>query len=148
SCTSTALVDSFIHEPKLIRSGKIQVTHDCPYCGSSDGMGILGAQSPTLLSATISTMFASPHNDDPKLLAFSDSVQDAAHRAGFFEARSFGAVFRTALRRFLSEKKEPVTLEILIRELPAFLRHSGDANFIANFTPQDQQWRKDYELLL
>ena len=30
------------------------------------------------------------HYDDKKTLAFSDNVQDAAHRAGFFNARTAG----------------------------------------------------------
>ena len=40
--------------------------------------------SATEISASISQMFASKFNDDKKTLAFSDNVQDAAHRAGFF----------------------------------------------------------------
>jgi DEAD/DEAH box helicase domain-containing protein len=148
SCSSQDLVDAYIHEPKHIKNQMVQVTHDCPYCGRSDGLGILGAQSPTLLSAAVSTMFASPHNDDPKLLTFSDSVQDAAHRAGFFEARSFGSVFRTALKQYLGASGNPVTFETVINDLPKFLRRDGDATFVATFIPQDQQWRKDYEVLL
>ncbi|SDE48276.1 DEAD/DEAH box helicase [Ruegeria marina] len=148
SCASENLVDAYIHFPAVVRSENVHVTHDCPYCGSTDGMGILGAQSPTLLSATVSTMFASPHNDDPKLLTFSDSVQDAAHRAGFFEARSFASVFRTALRKFVSQTGQPVGLDSVLRDLPPFLRKEGDPEFVATFTPQDQQWRKDYEILL
>lgn len=148
SCASENLVDAYIHEPKIVRSEKVHTTHDCPYCGSTDGMGILGAQSPTLLSAAVSTMFASRHNDDPKLLAFSDSVQDAAHRAGFFEARSFGSVFRTALKQFIAQSGNPAALDTVISDLPAFLRQRGDPAFVATFTTQDQQWRKDYELLL
>lgn len=148
SCTGENLVDAFIHYPAHVMRENVRVTHDCPYCNSSDGMGILGAQSPTLLSAAVSTMFASPHNDDPKLLTFSDSVQDAAHRAGFFEARSFGSVFRTAIKQFIGKTDNPISLETMVNDLPAFLRRNGDAGFVATFIPQDQQWRKDYEVLL
>lgn len=148
SCAGTQLIDAYIHEPKLVKSEKVHVTHDCPYCGSTDGMGILGAQSPTLLSAAISTMFSSRHNDDPKLLTFSDSVQDAAHRAGFFEARSFSSVFRTGLKNFVAQDQNPVTIDKVLSGLPAFLRQENDPTFVATFTPQDQQWRKDYETLL
>ena len=148
SCSGDNLVDAYIHYPAHVKNEKVRVTHDCPYCDSNDGMGILGAQSPTLLSAAVSTMFASPHNDDPKLLTFSDSVQDAAHRAGFFEARSFASVFRTAIKQFISGAGNPNSLEAVVKELPAFLRRDGDAEFVATFITQDQQWRKDYEILL
>lgn len=42
-------------------------------------------------------------NNDPKLLAFTDSVQDASHRAGFFSARTFHFTLRTALQRVIDE---------------------------------------------
>ena len=148
SCSGEILIDAYIHFPAQVKNEKIQITHDCPYCGSKDGMGILGAQSPTLLSAAVSTMFSSPHNDDPKLLTFSDSVQDAAHRAGFFEARSFGSVFRTAMMHFITQTGSSVDLEAVVNGLPAFLRRDGDEHFVATFIPQDQQWRKDYETLM
>ena len=48
----------------------------------------------------ISQLFASPFNPgDKKLLAFSDNVQDASHRAGFFEARTFRFNLRTAIQK-------------------------------------------------
>ena len=40
-------------------------------------------------------------NNDPKLLAFTDSVQDASHRAGFFTARTYHFTFRTALQHVI-----------------------------------------------
>ena len=43
--------------------------------------------------------WASGFNDDKKLIAFSDSVQDAAHRAGFFGARTYANTVRTALAK-------------------------------------------------
>jgi DEAD/DEAH box helicase domain-containing protein len=52
----------------------------------------LGAQ-------VVADSWASPFNDDKKLIAFSDSVQDAAHRAGFFGARTYLNTVRTAIAR-------------------------------------------------
>jgi DEAD/DEAH box helicase domain-containing protein len=46
----------------------------------------------------IDELFGSVLNSDPKLLAFTDSVQDASHRAGFFSARTYQFTFRTALQ--------------------------------------------------
>ncbi|MHC5826414.1 MAG: hypothetical protein ACYT04_63780, partial [Nostoc sp.] len=56
--------------------------HDCPFCGSKNGLAILGSRAASLASAAIGTLFSSAYNDDRKLITFSDSVQDAAHRAG------------------------------------------------------------------
>jgi DEAD/DEAH box helicase domain-containing protein len=48
-------------------------------------------------------MFGSILNNDPKLLAFTDSVQDASHRAGFFTARTYHFTFRTALQHLIDD---------------------------------------------
>ena len=50
---------------------------------------LLGARNATLGSQVVEQSWASGFNDDKKLIAFSDSVQDAAHRAGFFGARTY-----------------------------------------------------------
>ena len=57
----------------------------------------MGVRSATEISASISQMFASRFNDDKKTLAFSDNVQDAAHRAGFFNSRTWRFGLRTAI---------------------------------------------------
>ena len=62
----------------------------CPSCGESDAIRFLGLAVASLASVSISTIFGSPHVDpaERKLLAFTDSVQDASHRASFFAGRS------------------------------------------------------------
>ena len=74
-----------------------RIDHDCPFCGSPSGMGILGAQFATLVSGMIATIFGSEFNNNPKLLTFSDSVQDAAHRAAVLQARNATNVFRAGI---------------------------------------------------
>ena len=73
--------------------------HDstCPACGSRYRQILLGARNTTLGAVAIEQSWASPFNDDKKLIAFSDSVQDAAHRAGFFSARTYSNTVRTGL---------------------------------------------------
>ena len=61
----------------------------------------MGLRSATEISTSISQLFASKFNDDKKTLAFSDNVQDAAHRAGFFNARTWRFGFRSALQRYV-----------------------------------------------
>jgi DEAD/DEAH box helicase domain-containing protein len=72
--------------------------HRCPQCGTDDALSIVGAQAPSLASVAISHLFTSPLNQDKKLLAFTDSVQDAAHRAAFFGARTYRFSLRTAMQ--------------------------------------------------
>lgn len=86
--------------------GQAQYTrHDntCPACGERDELLLLGARNATLGAQVVESSWASPFNDDKKLIAFSDSVQDAAHRAGFFGARTYQNNIRTALAHALDE---------------------------------------------
>jgi DEAD/DEAH box helicase domain-containing protein len=86
--------------------GNAQYTrHDdtCPSCGERDELLLLGARNATLGSQVVEASWASLFNDDKKLIAFSDSVQDAAHRAGFFGARTWQNNVRTAWAHVLDE---------------------------------------------
>ena len=86
--------------------GNAQYTrHDdtCPSCGERDELLLLGARNATLGSQIVEASWASIFNDDKKLIAFSDSVQDAAHRAGFFGARTWLNNVRTAWAHVLDE---------------------------------------------
>ena len=60
----------------------------CPCCRSGEQIFFIGSQGATIASVAIDEIFGSLLNSDPKLLAFTDSVQDASHRAGFFTART------------------------------------------------------------
>ena len=79
--------------------------HDnaCPACGERGELLLLGARTATLGSQVVETSWASVFNDDKKPIAFSDSVQDAAHRAGFFGARTYLNNVRTALAHAIDE---------------------------------------------
>ena len=68
----------------------------CPSCGQQDTIRFLGSAIATLLSVSLSTLFGSASLDarEKKALVFTDSVQDAAHRAGFIQARSHTLTLR------------------------------------------------------
>ena len=79
----------------------------CPACGAADGIRFLGSAVATQLSVTLSNMFGDKSLDaaEKKALMFTDSVQDAAHRAGFVQARSHSLTLRTALRAALGDSE-------------------------------------------
>jgi DEAD/DEAH box helicase domain-containing protein len=85
------------------KSGRVEGIQGCPACGARDGVFIIGTRSATISSVVIDEMFGSILNSDPKLLAFTDSVQDASHRAGFFTARTYNFTFRTALQHLIED---------------------------------------------
>ncbi|WP_338836935.1 DEAD/DEAH box helicase [Gordonia polyisoprenivorans] len=72
----------------------------CPACGAADGIRFLGSAVATQLSVTLSNIFGDARldADEKKALMFTDSVQDAAHRAGFVQARSHTLSLRSTLR--------------------------------------------------
>ena len=86
----------------------------CPSCQQKDGIRFLGSAIATLLSVTLSTMFGDEALDprEKKALVFTDSVQDAAHRAGFVESRSHTLTLRALLRHAVGD--HPVSLDMLV----------------------------------
>ena len=78
----------------------------CPSCGTRDAIRFLGSRVTTLASVGITQMFGSEHvaDDERKLLAFTDSVQDASHRAAFFSGRTHRFNLRATLSGALQSK--------------------------------------------
>lgn len=131
------------------RDGDVVGHHDCGWCAGRNTLAIIGSRSASLTSVAISQLFTSPYNEDKKLLAFSDSVQDASHRAGFFGARTFTFGLRAAIQQVVDRQPDPVGLS----DLPAlFLQHwqslLPEEHFIAMFLPPDLEWWADYEELV
>ena len=73
----------------------------CPSCGQADGIRFLGSRVATLASATLGQLFGSADvaAAEKKTLVFTDSVQDASHRAAFVESRSYALNLRALLHR-------------------------------------------------
>ncbi|MFF3290666.1 DEAD/DEAH box helicase [Streptomyces sp. NPDC003023] len=80
----------------------------CPACGEKQGIRFLGAGVAPLASVAVTQLFTGgelPARDEQgddrrKTLIFNDSVQDAAHRAGFVASRSW----KFALRALIHEE--------------------------------------------
>lgn len=95
----------FVHEPD---GGRVR----CPACGN-ETLRMIAARSTTLSSVAVGHLFTTPLNTDRKLLAFSDSVQDAAHRAGFYGARTYRFALRSAILAAVPRGGERITLDRL-----------------------------------
>lgn len=134
--------------------GQVQHTrHDnrCPACGNRDRLLLLGARNATLGSQVVEHSWASPFNDDKKLIAFSDSVQDAAHRAGFFGARTYLNNVRTGLAKVIDELAVPglkwsefLTQAEALFEMPGSVLHMSPERLLAEFIGPNMTWHRDW----
>ncbi|CAO4191873.1 ATP-dependent RNA helicase SrmB [Methylorubrum extorquens] len=125
----------------------LTVDRTCPSCGGKHGLAIFGARAATLATGAVATMFGSQHNDDPKLLLFHDSIQDAAHRAAVIERRTTSTFLRTRLAAHLSSAAE-LSLSSVASGFPASERaRLGEDAYVGSFLPSDLAWRRDYVAL-
>ena len=78
----------------------------CPACGEWDAIRFLGLRVASLASVALSTLFGSSHVEleQRKLIAFTDSVQDASHRAAFFSARTYRFNLRSLMSGAIAEE--------------------------------------------
>ncbi len=125
----------------------------CPSCDAdgADGLSMLASRAPSLLSVAISHLFQTGYNLDKKLLAFTDSVQDASHRAGFFTARTYRFNLRTAIQGVLEEAAGELPLVGFVDQLLEWtVRRPGysAARAIATLWPADLVDLGEYQLFL
>ena len=101
----------------------------CPACQQRDGIRFLGSAIATQLSVTLSTLFGSVAlaPEEKKALIFTDSVQDAAHRAGFVQARSRSLTLRSLLCAAIGDQR--CSLEELPERLIAAAGDDRDARY-------------------
>jgi DEAD/DEAH box helicase domain-containing protein len=156
TCGNEESVDVFrvtANNSSKLKDGTVFSKHDptCPACGSERKLILLGARNTTLGSVVIEQSWSSPFNDDKKLIAFSDSVQDAAHRAGFFTARTYVNTVRVGLCRVIDNLEGD--------EIPwkSFLKKSADLwlepesplempieRFVSEFIAPNMMWQRDW----
>ena len=135
----------------------------CPACQMDEGTRFLGAGLASLASVAITELFtggqlgAEPHStgdraelnnpgDKPKTLLFNDSIQDAAHRAGFVASRSYSFSLRTLLAAVLDNADDgTASLNDLIAEV---IRHASDSRWLPAVVPPDLQGRAEVDALL
>ena len=142
--------DSVVEERKQGRKRRV-LSLECPYCSADDALFIFGARSTVLLSVALGQTYSSRHNDDRKVIAFSDNVQDAAHRAGFFSHRTWRNSKRAAIAQAVP-KQDGISLADLPGSVIAkWSKVSGAEGgfdtdrFVEEFIAPDRTWLRDFK---
>ena len=92
--------------PVLVQADEDEARRgECPSCGERDAIRPLGSRVASLASVGISQLFGSTkvNIEERKLLAFTDSVQDASHRASFFASRTHRFNLRSVMARAIED---------------------------------------------
>ena len=145
-CSSCGNENVPVMFPTKTKSTKSNKGFSCPHCGSQTGLSIMGLRSATAISAGISQLFVSKFNDDKKTLAFSDNVQDAAHRAGFFNSRTWKFGIRSAIQRFSIEQGNGLSLNEFSNKFIDYWRSKySDEEFVSRFIAPNMTWMRAYE---
>lgn len=137
---------------KLSQGAPQRDTQTCPACGADRALSFLASRSASLASVSVGHLYTTPLNTDRKLLAFSDSVQDASHRAGFFSGRTYRFSIRSGMLAVVPDQ-DGIGLHLIARRMFEYWStHAGDsrdvspeAAMIAAFLPHDLEYLPDYQ---
>ncbi|MDO5727026.1 MAG: helicase-related protein, partial [Bowdeniella nasicola] len=111
----------------------------CPACATPDSIRFVGSRIATLTSVAVTNLFGTKglDADEKKALIFTDSVQDAAHRAGYIQTRTHTFTLRTLLRDAMESGEVedlPTVVENALRtaaEMPGEAGRARRYNLIA-----------------
>ena len=114
----------------------------CPSCLSRDAIRFLGSRVTTLASVGITQLFGSDvvADGERKLLAFTDSVQDASHRAAFFSGRTHRFNLRATLSGALQTKGRVRLDEVAPTVLTVADQDQKPADAVFSLIPPDLVW--------
>ena len=123
------------------RGGNQRFASYCPEC-NSDAICQVGGRTSTLSSVAISQVLSSDfdHADEKerKILVFNNSVQDAAHQAGFYEARTFRFLFRQSMQQYINTLDHPVNIAELQQGFKEFWKGKlPEEDYYNRFLPAD-----------
>ena len=116
----TGALDAKGDLPVLVTAdAKAAENQRCPACGTDNSIRFIGTSVSTLVSVSLTQLFGLPSvpESEKKTLVFTDSVQDAAHRAAFVEGRAFQFNFRSAVLRAVGQ--DPTRLPDVVARLSA-----------------------------
>ena len=113
----------------------------CPNCGEPDAVRYIGSRVATLLSVGLSNLFGMPQlaQEEKKTLVFADSVEDAAHRAGFVQSRSRAFGIRTLMKSVVLASSDDESEKLTVAQMPVRILERADA--------AEDPLRARYELL-
>jgi DEAD/DEAH box helicase domain-containing protein len=155
SCSKDHLTLVFMPQDSQVKSlrdggAKLVAKHNCPFCHSTNGLSVLGSRAASLISVMSQQLFASHYNEDKQLITFSDSVQDAAHRAGFFTARTYPLLIRSLFAKVISEKAEGKSLTETAQLVGEYaLEESGEnETFVGTYISPDMEWQSHYKEII
>lgn len=124
----------------------------CPSCMTDDSIRFVGSAVATLTSVAVTNLFGAKDLDlqEKKALVFTDSVQDAAHRAGFIQARSHVFNLRTAFAGALQESLESnrtseTSLQELVQQNFSAAKQGPQASERFKLVPPELIYRKDFQ---
>lgn len=147
NCGHEGVIKAYVPNltPSSVKRGATN-GYNCPCCGNTSGLALIGVQSTTMISAGISEIFASKFNDDKKLLTFSDSVQDASHKTGFFNARTWRFNLREAMQKFVDDGGDGLSLKEFASKFNDYwIAKMGLEKYISTFIAPDMTWKRAFE---
>ena len=123
------------------RGGNQRFASYCPEC-NSDSICEIGGRTSTLSSVAISQVLSSDFDHaeekDRKMLVFTNSVQDAAHQAGFYEARTFRFLFRQSMQQYINSLDKPVNVAELQKGFKEYWKGKlSEDDYYNRFLPAD-----------
>lgn len=153
---------AFIATRKLKTNGRND--HVCPECNTRNSTAIIGTRVATLssigISQTLATDLDEQNEQNRKVLAFTNAVQDAAHQAGFVEARNFRFTLRSSLQKVINQHQELVPLNRLADRFMDYWKANSDetgqqplkayyyrfypSDYLGKSTPADYQRKGKY----
>lgn len=147
-CGHDELLPVLIPDMLKERKDELEFANECPFCHSKEGISILGSRAASLSAVMIHQLYGSRFNEHKKLITFSDSVQDAAHRASFFTARTWPLMVRGQIGSLLPTDGV-ISLDAFARRVCEQTRADAkdDAHFAANFIAPNMLWLNDYQEL-
>lgn len=129
------------HRTTATDKGQQRFAACCPEC-AGDTLCQVGHRTSTLSSVAVSQALSSDfdHADERerKVLMFANSVQDAAHDAAYYEAKTFRFLFRQSVQRYINTLEGPVTLTELQEGFKRYWKgRLTEEEYYGRFLPAD-----------
>ena len=124
------------------KNGNQKFARTCPECNGGDTICQIGGRTSTLSSVAISQVLSSDFDNADakgrKILVFTNSVQDAAYQAGFYEARTFRFLFRQSMQKYINTLSAPINLVELQKGFKEYWhKELSDEEYYNRFLPAD-----------